>query len=137
MNPWNSSLQNCSSKSTSSGFQSTDFVFKEGFLLDLRNCYFLILILMIWDLISILGSKLPFLTGCPSTASCSLQDWEHSLRSMTVTLEQDSEVVHHPDSSCGTFLAIAGLELGSRLPLSASMTDSLCQILPTKLYVVS
>ena len=54
---------------------------------------------------------------------------------MTVSLEQVSGEACPPDSFCGSFLAIAGCGLGSRLPFSASTTDLPCHILPTKLCV--
>lgn len=66
--------------------------------------------------------------------SWALEDWDHVSRSMTVMIEQESGEACPPASSIGSFLANAGLALGSRLPLSVSTTDSLSQILPTELY---
>ena len=91
-------------------------------------------ILQIWNLISTLGLKVLFQAGSPSMTSWALKDWDHVSRSMTVTMERESGEACLPASSCGSFLANAGLGLGSRLPLSVSTTDSLSQILPTELY---
>ena len=64
--------------------------------------------------------------------SWALEDWDHVSRSMAVMIEWESGEACLPASSCGSFLANAGLGLGSRLPLSVSTTDSLSQILPTE-----
>ena len=108
---------------------ATDFVFEEGFLWDLGYHDLLISILIIWYVIKRLGSKVPFQVVSLPITSYSLEDWEYSSRSMTLSLEQVSEEAHPPDSSCASFMNSAGFGLGSRLPLSVSTTDSLCQIL--------
>ena len=85
-------------------------------------------ILQIWNLISTLGLKVLFQEGSPSMTSWTLEDWDHVSRSMTVMIEQVSGEACPPASSCGSFLANAGLGLGSRLPLSVPqqthVTDS-------------
>ena len=100
----------------------------------LRDYDLLRSILQIWNLISTLGLKVLFQAGSPSMTSWALEDWDHVLRSMTVMIERDSGEACPLASSCGSFLANAGLGLCSRLPLSVSTTDSLSQILPTELY---
>lgn len=87
------------------------------------------------DLTCTLGSLVPFPAESPSTTSWALEDGEHSSRSTTITLEQDSGETCPLVFFCGSFLAIAELGHGSRLPFSVSTTDSLCHILLTKLYL--
>lgn len=69
----------------------------------------------IWNLISTLGLKVLFQAGPPSMTSWALEDWDHVSRSMTVMIEQESGEACPPASSIGSFLANAGLALGSRL----------------------
>ena len=109
---------------------ATDFVFKEGFLWDLGYHDLLISILIIWYVIKRLGSKVPFQVVSLPIASCSLEDWEYSSRSMTLSLEQVSGEARPPDSSCGSFMNNAGFGLGSRLPLSVPATDSCHRFCP-------
>ena len=87
-------------------------------------------ILQIWNLISTLGLKVLFQEGSPSMTSWTLEDWDHVSRSMTVMIEQVSGEACPPASSCGSFLANAGLGLGSRLPLSVPTTDSCHRFCP-------
>ena len=75
---------------------------REGFLWDLGYHDLLISILIIWYLIKRLGSKVPFQIVSLSITSCPLDAWEHSLRSMTVSLEQVPGEACPPDSSCGS-----------------------------------
>ena len=87
------------------------------------------------DLTCTPGSLVPFPAESPSTTSWALGDGEHSSRSTTITLEQDSGEACPLVFFCGSLLAIAELGLGSRPPFSVSTTDSLCHILLTKLYL--
>ena len=98
--------------------------------MDLGDCDLLKSILMIRDLISTLGPKVPFQARSPSTTSCSLEEWEHSSSPMTVTLEQRSVEAHPSHSACCSFLTLAGFELGSKLPLSVPTADSHAKFCP-------
>ena len=71
--PWNSSLWKCASNFRSSELEARDFVFSEGFLLDLGDRGLFKFILMSRDLTHTLGSKVSFPVGSPSTDSCYLK----------------------------------------------------------------